>query len=340
MKRRLANLEARVTEELQGTLAKDKLLEIKGSYLGRKGLFAELLKELAELPKAERGKAGQAINLLKKKVEDDIAACLEDLKAGELVSGIEDTRQDVTLPGRRPRSGKLHPATQITNEIENIFLSLGFDISEGPEVETDYYNFEALNIAKDHPAREMQDTFYVGDDLLLRTHTSPVQIRVMENSSPPLRIIAPGTVYRRDSDLTHTPMFHQIEGFMVDKGITFSDLKGVLTLFLQRLFGTDTPVRFRPSFFPFTEPSAEVDIGCVICSGKSTACRVCKSTGWIEILGSGMIHPNVFKHVNFDSEVYSGFAFGLGIERIAMLKYGIDDLRLFFENDLRFLNQF
>ncbi|MEE9543075.1 MAG: phenylalanine--tRNA ligase subunit alpha, partial [Thermodesulfobacteriota bacterium] len=326
MKKRLANLEARVTEELQGARAKDKLLEIKNSYLGRKGLFAALLKELTELPKAERGKAGQAINSLKKKVEEDIAACLDDLKSDEIKSGIEEDRLDVTLPGRRPKSGRLHPVTQVMDEIEKIFISLGFDIAEGPEVETDYYNFEALNIAKDHPAREMQDTFYVGDDLLLRTHTSPVQIRVMEHTAPPLRIIAPGTVFRRDSDLTHTPMFHQVEGFMVDKGVTFADLKGVLILFLQRLFGEATPVRFRPSFFPFTEPSAEVDIGCVICEGKSTTCRVCKSTGWLEILGSGMIHPNVFKYVNYDPEVYSGFAFGLGIERIAMLKYGIDDI--------------
>ena len=340
MKRRLADLEARVTEDLQGDLAKDKLLGIKNNYLGRKGLFAALLKELADLPKAERGKAGQAINSLKKKVDEDIEACLAALDEQARVSGIEADRIDVTLPGRSPSIGKLHPATQVMDEVESIFLSLGFDIAEGPEVETDFYNFEALNIAKDHPAREMQDTFYVGDDLLLRTHTSPVQIRVMENTPPPIRVIAPGTVYRRDSDLTHTPMFHQVEGFMVDKGITFADLKGVLTLFLQRLFGTDTPVRFRPSFFPFTEPSAEVDIGCVICAGKDVPCRVCKSTRWIEILGSGMIHPNVFKSVGYDSEKYSGFAFGLGIERIAMLKFGIDDLRLFFENDLRFLKQF
>lgn len=340
MKKRLANLEARITEELQGTLAKDKLLEIKSRYLGRKGLFAAVLKELAELPKSERGKAGQAINSLKKKVEEDITACLEALKADSMLSDIEVDRLDVTLPGRKARTGKLHPATQVMDEIERIFLSLGFDVAEGPEIETDYYNFEALNIAKDHPAREMQDTFYVSADVLLRTHTSPVQIRTMEKNPPPLRVIAPGTVFRRDSDLTHTPMFHQVEGFMVDKGVTFADLKGVLILFLQRLFGDSTPVRFRPSFFPFTEPSAEVDIGCVICKGSSSTCRVCKSTGWLEILGSGMIHPNVFKHVNYDPEVYSGFAFGLGIERIAMLKYGIDDIRLFFENDLRFLNQF
>lgn len=340
MKKRLANLEARVTEELLGTLAKDKLLDIKNTYLGRKGLFAALLKELAELPKAERGKAGQAINSLKKKVDEDISACLTSLDEEALATGIEADRLDVTLPGRTPRIGKLHPTTQVMDEVEDIFCALGFDIAEGPEVETDHYNFEALNIAKDHPAREMQDTFYVGDDLLLRTHTSPVQIRVMEKTKPPLRVIAPGTVYRRDSDLTHTPMFHQVEGFMVDKGITFADLKGVLTLFLQKLFGDDTPVRFRPSFFPFTEPSAEVDIGCVICSGKSIPCRVCKGTRWIEILGSGMIHPNVFKAVDYDPEEFSGFAFGLGIERIAMLKFGIDDLRLFFENDLRFLNQF
>ncbi|MFQ5354455.1 MAG: phenylalanine--tRNA ligase subunit alpha, partial [Thermodesulfobacteriota bacterium] len=247
---------------------------------------------------------------------------------------------DITLPGRKPYSAKLHPLTTIMIEVEDIFTGLGFSIAEGPELELDYYNFEALNIPRDHPARDMQDTFYISNDLLLRTHTSPVQVRVMEAGAPPLRVIAPGTVYRRDSDVTHTPMFHQVEGFMVGSNITFSNLKAVLTHFLETLFGEKVAVRFRPSFFPFTEPSAEVDIQCVICGGTGSTCRVCKATGWLEILGAGMIHPNVFKAVGYDAAEVSGFAFGLGIERIAMLKFGIDDIRLFFENDLRFITQF
>ena len=294
----------------------------------------------SSLSGADRASAGQAINTAKESAAGAFEETLKRLEGEELSGRLAGEVLDVTLPARNPRLGSLHPVTRINDEIEDIFLSLGFDIAEGPEVETDYYNFEALNIPPDHPAREMQDTFYIEGDLLLRTHTSPVQIRVMEKSSPPLRIIAPGAVYRRDSDLTHTPMFHQIEGFMVDRDITFADLKGVLTLFLHRLFGDKTPVRFRPSFFPFTEPSAEVDIGCVICSGEGGKCRVCKGTGWLEILGSGMIDPAVFKCVNYDPEEYTGFAFGLGIERIAMLRYGIDDIRLFFENDMDFLRQF
>ncbi|HRZ87260.1 MAG TPA: phenylalanine--tRNA ligase subunit alpha, partial [bacterium] len=245
---------------------------------------------------------------------------------------------DVTLSGRRTVLGKRHPLNRVMEEVLGVFTRMGFAVREGPEIETEYYNFEALNIPKLHPARDMQDTFYVKDDLLLRTHTSPVQIRVMESMRPPLRVVAPGKVYRRDADVTHSPMFHQVEGFMVDEHITFADLKGVLTVFCRAMFGAETKVRFRPSFFPFTEPSAEVDISCVICSGKG--CRVCKSTGWLEILGSGMIHPEVFRHVKYDSEKYSGFAFGMGIERIAMLKYGVNDIRLFFENDVRFLEQF
>ena len=245
---------------------------------------------------------------------------------------------DTTLPGRREICGTLHPITQVMEEIKSIFLGLGFQVEEGPEIETDYYNFEALNIPKDHPARDMQDTFYVEGEAVLRTHTSPVQIHVMEDREPPLRIIAPGKVYRCDSDVSHTPMFHQIEGLMVDENVSFSHLKGIMNIFLQEVFGKNTKVRFRPSFFPFTCPSAEVDIQCVICSGKG--CRVCSQTGWVEILGAGMVDPAVFKFVNYDAEKWSGFAFGLGIERISMLKYGINDIRLFFENDLRFLKQF
>ncbi len=245
---------------------------------------------------------------------------------------------DVTLPGRVQRRGYKHPITQVTEEIVAIFAALGFGVVEGPEIEKDFYNFEALNIPKDHPARDMQDTFYVSEDVVLRTHTSPVQIRTMLEHEPPVRVVAPGTVYRRDSDITHSPMFHQIEGFLVDRKVTFGDLKGILTTFINEFFGQNVDVRFRPSFFPFTEPSAEVDIQCVICGGSG--CRVCGHSGWLEILGSGMIDPEVFKSVNYDPELYSGFAFGLGIERVAMLKYGVNDLRLFFENDLRFLKQF
>ncbi len=242
------------------------------------------------------------------------------------------------MPGRKTVSGSLHPVTLVSDEVVEIFNRLGFDVAQGPEIEQDFYNFEALNIPKDHPARDMQDTFYIGDERVLRTHTSPVQIRTMMKQPPPLRIIAPGTVYRRDSDLTHSPMFHQIEGFLVDEQVTFADLKGVLVHFLNEFFGSGFKIRFRPSFFPFTEPSAEVDIECVICNGEG--CRVCSKTGWLEILGCGMIDPAVFASVKYDTEKFNGFAFGMGLERLAMLKYGVNDLRLFFENDLRFLKQF
>jgi phenylalanyl-tRNA synthetase alpha chain len=245
---------------------------------------------------------------------------------------------DITLPGKFTPFGKEHPITQVLSEITAIFVSMGFGIEEGPEVEHDYYNFEALNMPKNHPARDMQDTFYISDDIVMRTHTSPVQIRVMEQRKPPLKVIAPGKVYRCDADVSHTPMFHQVEGFMVDTDIAFSDLKGVLELFIHSMFSAETPVRFRPSFFPFTEPSAEVDIGCIFCSGEG--CRVCKHTGWLEILGAGMINPRVFEFAGYAPGVYSGFAFGMGVERITMLKYSIDDIRLFYENDLRFLRQF
>ncbi|MEE8574032.1 MAG: phenylalanine--tRNA ligase subunit alpha [Thermodesulfobacteriota bacterium] len=340
MIKKLPTLASTALKLLKDARSRDELSQLRTRYLGRKGEVTLLLKELGKLDVKDRRSAGEAINKVKKSLASEIESLLENFDKKEKIALLTSDAVDVTLPERPDFLGRLHPATLVSEEIEDIFLGLGFDIAEGPEIETDYYNFEALNIPKDHPARDMQDTFYVEGDRLLRTHTSPVQVRVMENTSPPLRVIAPGTVYRRDSDLTHTPMFHQIEGFMVDRDVTFSDLKGVLTIFLHRLFGEGTPVRFRPSFFPFTEPSAEVDIECVICAAKSMECRVCKGTGWIEILGSGMIHPEVFKSVGFDSEKYSGFAFGLGIERIAMLKFGIDDLRLFFENDLRFLSQF
>ena len=313
-----------------------QLEQIRIDFLGKKGKLPALMKELRNASPEEKPQFGKDINLLKQHVENKInskGACL-----GTKSSKKSDETFDTTLPGRKELTGTLHPITQVMEEITSIFFGLGFQVEEGPEIETDYYNFEALNIPKDHPARDMQDTFYIEDETVLRTHTSPVQIHTMETREPPLRIIAPGKVYRCDSDVSHTPMFHQIEGLMVDEGVSFSHLKGIMNIFLQEVFGKDTKIRFRPSFFPFTCPSAEVDIQCVMCSGKG--CRVCSQTGWLEILGAGMVDPAVFKSVGYDSEKWTGFAFGLGIERIAMLKFGINDIRLFFENDLRFLKQF
>jgi len=340
MKKNLIDLRDEALGAVKGVKTLDGLNNLRVKYLGRKGEVSSLLKGLGKLEPTERREAGKDINIVKNTLDEAIKERFTALQSSLVDEKLREERIDITLPGRRNQPGRLHPVTTIMEEVETIFTGLGFSIAEGPELETDYYNFEALNIPRDHPARDMQDTFYISNDLLLRTHTSPVQIRVMESNEPPLRVIAPGTVYRRDSDVTHTPMFHQVEGFMVGKGVTFSNLKAVLTHFLQTLFGEEVSVRFRPSFFPFTEPSAEVDIQCVICGGGGGKCRVCKGTGWLEILGSGMIHPNVFKSVGYDAEKVSGFAFGLGIERIAMLKYGIDDIRLFFENDIRFINQF
>ena len=311
-----------------------QLEQIRIDFLGKKGLLQGLMKDLRNASPEEKPKLGKDINLLKQHVEQEI----NNKTLGSKSACKPEVTFDTTLPGRKELTGTLHPITQIMEEITSIFFGLGFQVEEGPEIETDYYNFEALNIPKDHPARDMQDTFYIEDETVLRTHTSPVQIHTMENREPPLRIIAPGKVYRCDSDISHTPMFHQIEGLMVDKGVSFSHLKGIMNIFLQEVFGKDTKIRFRPSFFPFTCPSAEVDIQCVICNGKG--CRVCSQTGWLEILGAGMVDPAVFKSVGYDSEKWTGFAFGLGIERIAMLKFGINDIRLFFENDLRFLKQF
>ena len=307
-------------------------------YLGKKGLITDRMQELGKLPPAERKEAGKQINIAKQAIQNAIQARKEILEHEALNAALERERVDVTLPGRGQLNGGLHPVTQTLNRIEALFSQLGFEIAEGPEIEDDFHNFEALNIPESHPARAMHDTFYFNPRLLLRTHTSPVQIRTMEKRKPPLKIIAPGRVYRCDSDLTHTPMFHQIEGLMVDKDVSFAELKGILDDFLKNFFEADLAVRFRPSYFPFTEPSAEADIQCVICRGEG--CRVCSHTGWIEILGCGMVHPRVFEHVNIDNEQYTGFAFGLGVERLAMLRYGVNDLRLFFENDLRFLQQF
>ncbi len=312
-----------------------QLQALSTHYLGRKGLVTQYLRNISSLPKEERPVAGQKTNQVKKILEDRIA---EAVKKFESADAAQEDSLDVSLPGRQIQRGVLHPVSQINRQIADIFSRLGFDIAEGPEIETDYYNFEALNFPKDHPARDMQDTFFVSDDIVLRTHTSPLQVRIMEKTSPPVRIIAPGRVYRCDSDITHTPMFHQVEGLVVDKNVSFGDLKGILTAFVHQIFDAETSLRFRPSFFPFTEPSAEVDIRCVICRGKG--CRVCSQTGWLEVLGAGMVHPAVFENVGYDTSKYSGFAFGMGVERIAMLKYGIDDLRKFFENDLRFLRQF
>jgi phenylalanyl-tRNA synthetase alpha chain len=324
--------------ELGKTQTEEALLDLRTRYLGRKGLLTGLLRNIGQVPPAEKPLFGKRGNEIKEALTGRIDARLAELAAAKRERTLLSERIDTTLPGRAVRYGHLHPVTQVKEEICAIFAGLGFSVVEGPEVELDYYNFEALNIPKDHPARDMQDTFYVEENIVLRTHTSPVQVRIMEKTRPPVRILSPGRVYRRDSDVSHTPMFHQIEGLLVDRGVTFGDLKGVLTAFLTQVFGEGTALRFRPSFFPFTEPSAEVDIRCVICQGKG--CRVCGQSGWLEILGSGMVDPEVFKNVGYDPDVYTGFAFGLGLERIAMLKFGITDIRLFFENDLRFLEQF
>ena len=331
-----------VTEAEQAIAAAADLQEldqVRVDFLGKKGRITERMKALGQLSAEERPKAGQAINQAKQAVQQAIEVRRETLKNAVLEAKLAGEKVDVTLPGRQLPSGSLHPVTRTLQRIEDLFAQMGFSVAEGPEIEDDFHNFEALNIPESHPARAMHDTFYFPDGTLLRTHTSPVQVRVMQAHKPPLRVIAPGRVYRCDSDLTHTPMFHQIEGLMVDEQVTFTDLKAILIDFLQSFFESDElKVRFRPSYFPFTEPSAEADIECVMCGGEG--CRVCSQTGWLEVLGCGMVHPNVFKHVDIDAETYTGFAFGMGIERLAMLRYGVNDLRLFFENDLRFLKQF
>ncbi|RJX16683.1 MAG: phenylalanine--tRNA ligase subunit alpha [Desulforudis sp.] len=333
-----------IAQEVESSLAQidslEQLEELRIRYLGKKGVLTQVLRGMGGLSPQERPLVGKAANEVKARIEGALTARASTLKELEKARRLQTERIDVTLPGTRQFLGTKHPLTIVREEIEDIFLGLGFMIVEGPEVETDYYNFEALNLPKDHPARDMQDTFFFGPEVLLRTHTSPVQVRTFEKTAPrvPLKIIAPGRVYRRDDDATHSPMFHQVEGFAVDERITFGDLKGTLTTFARQMFSPQTKMRFRPSYFPFTEPSAEVDISCVICGGGG--CRVCSHTGWLEILGSGMIHPRVLEISGYDSEKVTGFAFGMGIERIAMLKYGIDDMRLFFDNDMRFLAQF
>ena len=316
-----------------------ELEQIRVKYLGRQGALTQLLRSVATLPAAERPQVGAAANEAKREIEallDERLGAAQDI---ERASARAAARPDLTLPGRRPPLGAVHPLTRVEEEIVAIFAGLGFSVAEGPEIESDYLNFEALNIPPEHPARDMQDTFYLSESTLLRTHTSPVQIRTMQAQRPPVRVIVPGTVYRRDvADMTHSPMFHQVEGLAVDRDISMGDLKGTLELFAREMFGARSKIRFRPSFFPFTEPSAEVDVVCFVCGGDG--CRVCKQGGWLEILGSGMVHPNVLRNVGYDPEEVTGWAFGMGIERIAMLRYGIEDLRVFFDNDVRFLRQF
>ncbi|MCJ7593148.1 MAG: phenylalanine--tRNA ligase subunit alpha [Desulfobacterales bacterium] len=335
MKEKILKLEEKALQELEGVRDLDDLEKFRITYLGKKGLMTTLMKGLGDIPADERPEAGKLANRARGRLSQRLEEIREKILSEEKKEG---SLLDVTLPGREPSRGHLHPITQVMGEICHIFGKMGFRVVKGPNVELDYYNFEALNIPRDHPARDMQDTFYVSDNVVLRTHTSPMQVRTMEKQAPPVSVIAPGKVYRRDSDVTHTPMFHQVEGLLVDRGVTFGDLKGTLTNFVHQMFGRRTALRFRPSFFPFTEPSAEVDIRCVICGGRG--CRTCSNTGWLEILGSGMVDPEVYRFVDYDPEVYSGFAFGMGVERVAMLKYGIDDIQLFFKNDMRFLRQF
>ncbi|MBG0775291.1 MAG: phenylalanine--tRNA ligase subunit alpha [Desulfovibrionaceae bacterium] len=340
--KKLEGLVPAFSEGLDQAFSLEDLEALRIEFLGRKGRLAEIMAALPAISSEDRPLAGRTANEVKGRLTD-----LFDGRKAALEQAKDDSASatfDPTMPGRAPWRGSLHPVTLVMEEICGIFKGLGYDIVTGPEVENDYYNFEALNIPADHPARDMQDTLYVTDSIVLRTHTSPLQVRTMLARKPPVAIVAPGKVYRRDSDLTHTPMFHQIEGLLVDTDVSMGDLRGTLTSFVRQVFGADVKVRFRPSFFPFTEPSAEVDISCVMCGGKGRVdgkpCRVCKETGWVEILGSGMVDPAVFKAVGYDPEKYTGFAFGLGVERVAMLKYGIGDLRMFFENDVRFLGQF
>ena len=334
----LEKIEKEALASLSDAKAENEVSEIRVRVLGKKGSLTQVLKRLGTLPEPDRKGTGKRANQIKEDLEKRIEETLLKIQERERREGLEKESIDVTLPGRQIPPGKKHPLTQTLEEIVDIFSHLGFEVVEGPEVELDYYNFEALNIPKGHPAREMQATFFISEEVVLRTHTSPMQVRTMEKKRPPVRMICPGAAYRVDSDPTHSPMFHQVEGLLVDRGITFADLKGVLTIFVHQMFGKETRLRFRPSFFPFTEPSAEVDIECFICGGKG--CGVCSNTGWLEILGSGMVDPAVYKFVNYDPEEVTGFAFGMGIERIAMLKFGINDIRLFFTNDLRFLKQF
>jgi phenylalanyl-tRNA synthetase alpha chain len=337
----MENLEVLVSQALEAVhQAADitALEQLRVQYLGKKGELTQVMKTLGNIPAEDRPKVGALVNDAKDRVQSVLNARKTEMEAAALNAKLSAERVDVTLPGRGQTSGGLHPVTRTMERIEEFFSRIGYAVAEGPEVEDDYHNFEALNIPGHHPARAMHDTFYFNANTLLRTHTSPVQVRTMESQEPPIRIVCPGRVYRCDSDLTHSPMFHQVEGLLVDREVSFADLRGTIAEFLQVFFEKDLKVRFRPSFFPFTEPSAEVDIQCVMCNG--CGCRVCKQTGWLEVMGCGMVHPNVFRSSGIDPEQYQGFAFGMGVERLAMLRYGVNDLRLFFDNDLRFLAQF
>lgn len=320
------------------TASREELEEFRVRMLGKKGEMTELLKRLKEIPPEERRSIGQLLNEARGRIERAIDERSEALSAAEKEKRLKEEFVDITLPAKKREPGTMHVLNTVRQQILDCLLGLGFTVSDGPEIEDDFHNFQALNIPKDHPARDMQDTFYIGENILLRTHTSPTQIRTMLGQKPPIKVLCPGKVYRADDDATHSPMFHQVEGLVIDKGITLCDLKGVLNEFARRLFNKDVKIRLRPSYFPFTEPSVEVDVSCVFCGGKG--CRLCKGSGWIEILGAGMVNRRVLENCGVDPDVYSGFAFGLGIERVAMLKYGIPDMRLLFENDVRFLKQF
>lgn len=339
MKAQLEAIEKKAFEELTAAQDLKDLDAVRVKYLGKKGELTAILKQMGKLSAEERPVIGQLANQVRAQIEERLEETKTNLKAHLLDQRLATETLDVTMPGKRSVLGKKHPITIVLDELKEIFIGMGFDVAQGPEVELDYYNFEALNIPKDHPARDTQDTFYINDNVVLRTQTSPIQIRVMEKQKPPIRIIAPGRVYRSDAlDATHSPLFHQVEGLVVDKNITMADLKGTLEVFVKRLYGEESVVRFRPHHFPFTEPSAELDVQCFNCHGEG--CRLCKGEGWIEILGCGMVHPKVLENCGIDPEEYSGFAFGMGLERLVMRRYNIDDLRLFYENDARFLNQF
>ena len=339
MKAQLEAIEKKAFEELTAAQDLKDLDAVRVKYLGKKGELTAILKQMGKLSAEERPVIGQLANQVRAQIEERLEETKTNLEAHLLDQRLATETLDVTMPGKRSVLGKKHPITIVLDELKEIFIGMGFDVAQGPEVELDYYNFEALNIPKDHPARDTQDTFYINDNVVLRTQTSPIQIRVMEKQKPPIRIIAPGRVYRSDAlDATHSPLFHQVEGLVVDKNITMADLKGTLEVFVKRLYGEESVVRFRPHHFPFTEPSAELDVQCFNCHGEG--CRLCKGEGWIEILGCGMVHPKVLENCGIDPEEYSGFAFGMGLERLVMRRYNIDDLRLFYENDPRFLNQF
>ncbi len=339
MKEQLSQIRLDAEKQLEEIKSLDKIEEFRVKFLGKKGELTAVMKGMGGLSAEERPIIGQMANEVRTFIESAIEEKKETIEKEAMAEKIKAESLDVTMPGKRNAHGTLHPLTKVLNDLEDIFIGMGFTIAEGPEVELDYYNFEALNIPKDHPARDTQDTFYINDEVVLRSQTSPVQVRVMEKQAPPIRIISPGRVYRSDAvDATHSPVFHQVEGLVIDKGIKMSDLKGTLEVFVKKLYGEDSELRFRPHHFPFTEPSAEVDISCFNCGGKG--CRFCKGEGWIEILGCGMVHPKVLKNCGIDTDVYSGFAFGIGLERVALFRYDIDDIRLLYENDTRFLEQF